>query len=100
MLFYGRYVREDSYAVFSGVLMLYVILRYFETGARKYLYLLAIALMIHFIDKETSFMYAAMLLLFLAIYFIVRITRKPWNDIYAIQEIYHPVSFMDVVHLY
>ncbi len=81
MLFYCRYVREDSYAVFSGVLMLYAILRYFETGTRKYLYLLAIALMIHFIDKETSFMYAAMLLLFLAIYFIARVTRKGWNDI-------------------
>ncbi|HUH98533.1 MAG TPA: flippase activity-associated protein Agl23 [Anaerolineales bacterium] len=81
MLFYGRYVREDSYAVFSGVLMLYVILRYFETGARKYLYLLAIALVIHFIDKETSFMYTAMLLLFLAIYFIARVTRNAWNDI-------------------
>ncbi len=81
MLFYSRYVREDSYAVFSGVLMLYVILRYFETGARKYLYLLAIALMIHFIDKETSFMYSAMLLLFLAVYFIARVTRNAWHDI-------------------
>ena len=81
MLFYSRYVREDSYAVFSGVLMLYVILRYFESGARKYLYLLAIALVIHFIDKETSFMYSAMLLLFLAVYFIARITRKAWRDI-------------------
>jgi predicted membrane-bound mannosyltransferase/sugar lactone lactonase YvrE len=81
MLFYSRYVREDSYAVFSGVLMLYVILRYFETGARKYLYLLAIALMIHFIDKETSFMYSAMLLLFLAVYFIARVTRNAWHDV-------------------
>ncbi len=81
MLFYGRYVREDSYAVFSGVLMLYVILRYFETGARKYLYLLAIALVIHFIDKETSYMYSAMLLLFLAVYFITRITRTVWHDV-------------------
>ena len=83
MLFYGRYVRENSYAVFSGVLMLYVILRYFETGARKYLYLLAIALVIHFIDKETSFMYSAMLLLFLAVYFIARVTRNAWHDIFS-----------------
>jgi len=81
MLFYGRYVREDSYAVFSGVLMLYVILRYFESGERKFLYLLAASLVIHFIDKETSFMYAAMLLLFLAVYFIARVTRKAWNDV-------------------
>ena len=81
MLFYGRYVREDSYAVFSGVLMLFVILRYFESGERKFLYLLALSLVIHFIDKETSFMYAAMLLLFLALYFIVRVTRKAWSDL-------------------
>ena len=81
MLFYGRYVREDSYAVFSGVLMLFVILRYLESGERKFLYLLAVSLVIHFIDKETSFMYAAMLLLFLAIYFIAHITRNAWNDV-------------------
>ena len=81
MLFYGRYVRENSYAVFSGVLMLFVILRYLESGERKFLYLLAVSLVIHFIDKETSFMYAAMLLLFLAIYFIAHITRNAWNDV-------------------
>ena len=81
MLFYGRYVREDLYAVFSGVLMLFVILRYLESGERKFLYLLAVSLVIHFIDKETSFMYAAMLLLFLAIYFIAHITRNAWNDV-------------------
>jgi predicted membrane-bound mannosyltransferase/sugar lactone lactonase YvrE len=81
MLFYGRYVREDSYAVFSGVLMLYAVLRYFETGAMKYLYWLAVALFIHFIDKETSFIYAAQLLLFLAIFFIARVTRRAWDDV-------------------
>ena len=81
MLFYGRYVREDPYAIFSGVLMLYVVLRYLEGGQRRYLYLLAVTLMLHFIDKETAFMYSAELLLFLAIYFIVRVTRRAWDDI-------------------
>jgi uncharacterized protein (TIGR03663 family) len=57
MLFYGRYVREDVYAGFSGVLLLYSILRYFESGRRKYLYLVTIALIIHFLDKESSFIY-------------------------------------------
>ncbi len=83
MLFYGRYVREDAYAVFSGVLMLYIVLRYFESGERKYLYWLAVALVIHFTDKETSFMYTAELLIFLAIYFIARVTRKTWDDALA-----------------
>jgi predicted membrane-bound mannosyltransferase/DNA-binding beta-propeller fold protein YncE len=80
MLFYGRYVREDPYAIFSGVLMLYVVLRYLEGGERKFLYLLTVALLLHFIDKETAFIYTAELLIFLAVYFIVRVTRRTWED--------------------
>jgi len=81
MLFYGRYVREDPYAIFSGVLMLYVVLRYLEGGERKYLYTLAVTLLLHFIDKETAFMYTAELLIFLAVYFVARITRQVWEDV-------------------
>ncbi|HKY53353.1 MAG TPA: flippase activity-associated protein Agl23, partial [Anaerolineales bacterium] len=80
MLFYGRYVREDVYAGFSGVLLLYSILRYFESGRSKYLFLVTIALIIHFLDKESSFIYAFQAFLFLAIYFIARVTRRPWED--------------------
>src|SRR5258706_2945991 len=80
MLYYGRYVREDVYACFSGVLMLYSVLRYLENGERKYLYLLTVALAIHFLDKETSFIYTAELLIFLAIYFIAQVTRRTWKN--------------------
>ena len=80
MLFYGRYVREDVYTGLSGLLMLYAILRYLESGGSKYLYMLAIALIIHFADKETSFIYALQAFIFLAVYFVVQITRKPWHE--------------------
>lgn len=80
MLFYGRYVREDPYAIFSGVLMLYGVLRYLEAGERKYLYVLAATLLLHFIDKETAFIYTAELLLFLAVYFIASVTRRAWDE--------------------
>ncbi len=80
MLFYGRYVREDSYPIFSGSLMLYAILRHLDVGGKKYLLLLAAALVVHFTSKETSFIYTAQALLFLAIYFIVQVTRRPWKD--------------------
>jgi predicted membrane-bound mannosyltransferase/DNA-binding beta-propeller fold protein YncE len=80
MLFYGRYVREDIYTGLSGLLMLYAILRYLESGASKYLYILTIALLIHFTDKETSFIYALQAFVFLAAYFIIRITKKPWEE--------------------
>jgi 4-amino-4-deoxy-L-arabinose transferase-like glycosyltransferase len=79
MLFYGRYVREDVYTGLSGLLMLYSILRYLESGSSKYLFLLSGALLIHFADKETSFIYALQAVAFLAVYFIIQITRKPWE---------------------
>ena len=80
MLFYGRYVREDVYTGLSGLLMLYSILRYLETGSGKYLFLLSGALITHFADKETAFIYALQAFVFLAVYFVIRITRKPWDD--------------------
>ncbi|GAB1472469.1 hypothetical protein MASR2M66_33470 [Chloroflexota bacterium] len=80
MLYYTRYVRNDIFAVFSGMLMLYAILRYFECGKTKYLLMIAAALAIHFLAKETAFIYTAQALIFLAIYFIVKITRTPWGN--------------------
>jgi predicted membrane-bound mannosyltransferase len=79
MLFYGRYVREDVYTGLSGLLMLYAILRYLESGGSRYLYLVTLALIIHFADKETSFIYALQAFVFLAAYFIIQITRRPWE---------------------
>ncbi|MCL5611431.1 MAG: TIGR03663 family protein, partial [Chloroflexi bacterium] len=78
MLYYGRYVREDAYLGLSGVLMLYAILRYLETSLPRYLYLLTGALVLHFLVKETSFIYSAQALLFLAIFFIAQVTRRKW----------------------
>ncbi len=80
MLFYGRYVRNEAYAGFSGLLLLYSVLRYLESGAKKYLYLLAIAWMIHFTAKETAFIYAAQILLFLAVRLIAEVTQYRWED--------------------
>ena len=80
LLFYGRYVREDVYTGFSGLLMLYSVLRYLEHGEGKYLYMLSAALIIHFADKETSFIYAAELLVFLGLLFLAQVTRKSWTN--------------------
>ena len=80
MLYYGRYVRNESFVGFSGVVMLYAMLRHLEVGGKKYLFLLAGALALHFTTKETSFIYAAQALIYLAIYFIAQVTRRPWKD--------------------
>ena len=80
MLYYGRYVRNESFVAFSGVVMLYAMLRHFEEGGKKYLYFFAAALALHFTSKETSFIYTAQALMYLAIYFVVKVTRRPWQN--------------------
>jgi predicted membrane-bound mannosyltransferase/DNA-binding beta-propeller fold protein YncE len=80
MLYYGRYARNEAFVGLFGLLMLYAMLRYFETGKLRYLYLLTLALVLHFTAKETAFIYAAQALLILAIYFIAQVTRNPWQD--------------------
>lgn len=79
MLYYGRYVRNESFVGFSGVVMLYAMLRHLEVGGKKYLYLMAGALALHFTSKETSYIYTAQALIYLAIYFIAKVTRRPWQ---------------------
>lgn len=80
MLFYGRYVRNESFVGFSGIVMLYAMLRHLEVGGKKYLLILAAALALHFTSKETSFIYVAEALIYLAVYFVARVTRKPWEN--------------------
>jgi len=79
LLYYGRYTREDSYVGVSLFVMLYSLLRYFETGKAKYLYFISGALVIHYLTKETSFIYTAQILVYLAIYFIAQVMQKPWS---------------------
>jgi predicted membrane-bound mannosyltransferase/sugar lactone lactonase YvrE len=79
ILFYGRYTRNEAFIGLFTVIMLYTVLRYLETGANQYLYILTATLVFHFITKETSFIYAGELLIFLAGYFVLRITERPWE---------------------
>ena len=87
MLYYGRYVRNESFAGFSGILLLYAVLRYLDSGEKKYLYFITAATVLHFTAKETAFIYTAQILIFLGIYFIVRVTSRKWqnrDDLYNI----------------
>ncbi len=85
MLYYGRYARNEALVGLFGVLTLYAILRYLETGRAKYLYLLTAATVLHFTAKETAFIYTAQTLLFLAVYFLARVTRREWTNRHALQ---------------
>ncbi|NTV97122.1 MAG: hypothetical protein HGA75_17195 [Thiobacillus sp.] len=78
MLYYGRYVRNEAYAAFAGVALLWAILRYLETGKDKYTYWVTFATVLHFTAKETAFIYTAQILSFLGFYFLYQIARQSW----------------------
>lgn len=78
MLFYGRYTRNEAYVALYGVATLYAILKYLHDGKVTSLYILGIATAMHFITKETNYIYAAQLLIFLAFLFMQRIASTRW----------------------
>lgn len=78
MLYYGRYVRNEAFVGLFGVMMLWAILRYLEEGKPLYLFTLTAVNVLHFTTKETSFIYTAQAMIFLAGYFIYRLSRVSW----------------------
>jgi len=88
LLYYTRYTREDPYVALSFSLMLYATLRYFETGEHKFLYWISGSFVIHYLTKETSFIYNAEILIFLAGLFIILLLRKPWEKNPADQKFF------------
>jgi uncharacterized protein (TIGR03663 family) len=79
MLYYARYVRNDIFAALFGIIMIWAILRYLETGEARYTYWLTAVSVLHYTTKETSFIYTAQALLFLGLLFISQITKKRWE---------------------
>src|SRR4030042_2341494 len=78
MLYYGRYVRNEAFVAFFGIVMIWSMLRYMDTAKPKYLYIFTSITVLHFCTKETSFIFAAQALLFLAIYLVYRLTQRKW----------------------
>ena len=79
MLYYGRYVRNEAFVAFFGIVSLWAVIRYLESGSTPYLFWLTAATSLHFATKETSYIYHAVLLIFLAFYLIFRISNKSWQ---------------------
>lgn len=79
MMFYGRYARNEILIVLWGVAILWSSLRYLETGKLRYIYFFTLANALHFIDKATSYIFAAEIMVFLALFFIERVTRRQWK---------------------
>ena len=80
MLFYGRYTRNESFIGLFSVVLLYAVLHYLEKGKSSTLYLYIATLSLYFCTKETSFIFTAEMLIFLAFIFLKDITQKDWKN--------------------
>ena len=80
MLFYGRYTRNESFVAFFGVVMLFTVLNYLETGKKADLLILSAAVSFQYCVKETSYIYTAILLLFLGVIFLKDVIQNPWKN--------------------
>lgn len=80
MLYYGRYARNEAFVALFGVVMLWAMLRYLETGGWRYLVVLTVVSALHFTAKETAFIYTAQALLFLSLLLLDRVLRARWTE--------------------
>ena len=88
MLFYGRYARNDVICVFLGLTAIYSFLRFYETREMKHLYYLAVSLALNFSAKETAYIFAAQLLVFVLILFIYDLLKINWVNKKKMVEIF------------
>ena len=70
MLYYSRYVRNESLVVVWVLIMLLAIVRYFHDSHPKWLYVLAGAMALNHATKEVAFLYDAVWMLFLGLLFV------------------------------
>lgn len=79
MLFYTRYVRNEPLILPVALLMFLAVIRYYETRQDVWLYLLTASLTLHYLIKETAFLYAVELILFLGLRLLWSLLRKQWK---------------------
>ncbi|MDZ4767979.1 MAG: TIGR03663 family protein [Chloroflexota bacterium] len=80
LLYYHRYIREDTPAIVSALLMIWAMFMYLDGGDRvrrkaRWLYLFAGAMLWNFGTKETSFMYIAIFGAFFTVYWLARVLQ-------------------------
>lgn len=80
MLYYARYARNEAFVVLEGLVMFYAVFRYLESRQARYLYILAASLALHATTKETFFIYAPQLLVFLFVLLVLDLMRRTWEN--------------------
>ena len=77
--YYSRYIRHDASLMLSGVLLLWCIGRYLESGRRSWLLWAAAAFSVMYATKEASYIYTAIFVALLAIPLAVWVLATRWE---------------------
>lgn len=80
LMYYNRYIREDTPSIFYSLTMVYCTLMYLsgptsQRGKSYWLYIFAGAMLLSLASKESAFIYIAIFGIFLAIYWFVRLAQ-------------------------
>ncbi|MBX2999726.1 MAG: TIGR03663 family protein [Caldilineaceae bacterium] len=59
ILFHSRYIREDIFFAFSGMVWIYSMFRYIEDRQIRWLYIMILGMLLGFLSKEAQFMNGA-----------------------------------------
>ncbi|HLZ71172.1 MAG TPA: flippase activity-associated protein Agl23 [Dehalococcoidia bacterium] len=65
VLYYSRFVRNESWVAFFTLMLVVCLMRFRASQRERWLYLAAATLMLEFVSKETAFIIAAIVLLYL-----------------------------------
>ncbi|MBK8135988.1 MAG: TIGR03663 family protein [Chloroflexi bacterium] len=84
LMYYNRYIREDTPAIMASILMAWAAITYIsgppeERRKPRYLYILSAAMLWNLGSKETAFFYIAIFGLFLTMYWLFRIAQSRWG---------------------
>ncbi len=80
LMYYGRYIREDTPSIFYTLLMFYAIFQYVDgpervRGKAYWLYLLAGGMILSLASKEVAFFYIAIFGSFLTLYWVIQLAQ-------------------------
>ncbi len=77
-LYYARYIRDEPYVMVWGLLLALFVFNYMETRQPKFIYALTAIMALFYATMESSYIYVAITLVFLGVFFLAELVVNPW----------------------
>lgn len=77
-LYYSRYIRDEPYVMVWGLLLVLGVLNYLDSRSPKWLYSLALVSALFYTTMESSFIYIAIVMVFLGLFLVYDLLRTAW----------------------